>query len=265
LGGLACSNQEAWLQAKASISQEGILAIGCYDMDSIGCGGCVTPKAWLELHNPGSQELKLKHFYMPNVGSCASSSKRVSVEDGSDAISIGDSMKEIADMEGFRSAINAAREAMTSVFPWNRSISAILGFLSNNNYCQSDLHGNIRRASILSEFVDYVFSRNAMNWSNGLPFLSTDELSHVWSTWKGKRAFTIMSSAPEKSKERQPKPAKREKDDICRKYNTPGGCPAKEEDCKTVFGLKLRHVCNSFLAGQKGKKCEKSHPRMDHK
>jgi len=267
LGGLCCSNQEAWLQAKSSIPQEGVTAVGCYDMDSIGCGGCVTPKGWLELHNPGSTELKLKYFYMPNVGSCASSGKRVSVEDGSDAISIGDSMKEIADMEGFRSALNAAREALASALPWNRSISAILGFMLNSNYCQADLHGNLRRASILSEFVDYVFSRNAMNWSNNQAFLSTDELTHVWSTWKGKRAFSIMasSSSDKASKEKPFKPVKREKDDICRKFNMPQGCPLKEEDCKTTFGLKLRHVCNAYLSGQKGKKCEKNHPRMDHK
>jgi len=266
LGGLCCSNQEAWLQAKGSLSQEGVVAIGCYDMDSIGCGGCVTPKGWLELHNPGSIELKLKHFYMPNVGSCASTGKRVSVEDGSDAINIGDNMKEIADMEGFRSALNAAREAMTSALPWNRSISAILGFMNNNNYCQADLQGNGCRASILTEFVDYIFSRNAMNWSNNQAFLTTDELSHVWSTWKGKRAFSIMASASDKGNREKPaKTAKKEKDDICRKYNTPQGCPAKEEDCRTVFGLKLRHVCSSFLAGQKGKKCEKNHTRMEHK
>jgi len=105
-----------------------------------------------------------------------------------------------------------------------------------------------------------------MNWSNNQAFLTTDELSHVWSTWKGKRAFSIMASASDKgSKEKPAKMAKREKDDICRKYNTPQGCPAKEEDCRTVFGLKLRHVCNSFLAGQKGKKCEKNHTRMEHK
>jgi len=271
LGGLCCSNQEAWLHGKSHIGQDGILAIGCYDMDSIGCGGCVTPKGWLELHNPGSTELKLKHFYMPNVGSAASAGKRVSVEDGSDAINIGDSMKEIADMEGLRSALNAAREAMCSVMPWNRSISAILGFFCNNNFCQADLQGNIRRAAILAEFVDYVLSRNAMNWSNSLAFLTTDDLTHVWNTWRSKRTYSIMSSVLDKSSRESSRgppskfPRKQEKDDICRQYNSTQGCPKKTEDCKTPFGFKLRHVCNVFLQGGKGKRCEKDHPRKDHK
>jgi len=39
----------------------------------------------------------------------------------------------------------------------------------------------------------------------------------------------------------------------------------KKEDCKTPTGSKLRHVCIYFMPGGKGKKCEKDHPRMDHK
>jgi len=35
--------------------------------------------------------------------------------------------------------------------------------------------------------------------------------------------------------------------------------------CKTPFGIKLRHVCNAFLPGQRGKKCEKDHTRPNHK
>ena len=53
-----------------------MLPLGNYNLEAIGCGGCVTPKGWAELHNPASQELKLKWFHLPNVGSGSSSSKR---------------------------------------------------------------------------------------------------------------------------------------------------------------------------------------------
>ena len=46
-----------------------------YDLDVVGCGGCVSPKAWLELHNPASQEPKLRMFHLPNVGRASTSKK----------------------------------------------------------------------------------------------------------------------------------------------------------------------------------------------
>ena len=64
-------------------------------------------------------------------------------------------------MAGFKSALHIAGEAMHSALPWNRSISALQGFMVNSNYCQADLGQNTRRAAILTEFSDYVFGRNA--------------------------------------------------------------------------------------------------------
>ena len=94
---------------------KGVTPLGNYDMDSVGCGGSVTPTAWLEIHNPSSQELKLRHFYLPNVGGSGMSAKKVALEDSEDALSIGESLKEIAVMDSFRSALNTAREAMATV------------------------------------------------------------------------------------------------------------------------------------------------------
>lgn len=261
-GGASCSNQMLWLKARAVISQKGVLAFGNYDLDSLGCGGCVTPKAWMEIHNPGSSELKLKMFHLPNVGGSSAGSKRVSVEDGNSSFLLGDEMKDICDLEGFRSALNALREAMTSALPWNRSIGAIVGFMINTNYCFTDLAGNNKRAAILTEFVDYILGRNALNWENSQPFLSTDDLSHVWATWKAKRHGLFMK---EQDKSQKQLPARRGRDDICRRFNLPGGCTNKEDECKTPMGAKLRHVCNMYLKGQNGKKCEKQHSRVDHK
>jgi hypothetical protein len=70
-------------------------------MDSIRCGGSVTPKGWYELHRPGSAELKLKLFSLLNAGSNSPSTKIVSVTDEDGAISVGDSWKEIGELEQF--------------------------------------------------------------------------------------------------------------------------------------------------------------------
>ena len=67
LGGASSSLGDQWLEARRVIGEAGVTALGNYDLDTVGCGGCVTPKGWLELHNPASQELKLKLFHMPNM------------------------------------------------------------------------------------------------------------------------------------------------------------------------------------------------------
>jgi hypothetical protein len=90
-----------------------------------------------------------------------------------------------------------------------------------------------------------------------LPFLTTDELAHTWAAWKGKRAGAFINFNQKKSEKQKTK------DDICRKYNTPTGCTNDANNCKTYYGNKLRHVCNQNLPG--GKKCEKDHPRHEHK
>jgi len=260
LGGTSCANTELWQQARRAIGEEGVVAIGNYDLDSVGCGGSVTPRGWQEVHNPASKELKLKLFYLPNVANSGLSAKKVNLDGGDEALSIGESMREIADLESYKTALNTAREAMHSALPWNRSIGEIVGFMMNNNYLQSDLGGNSRRGAILTEFTDYVLGRNALNWENGHPFLTTDELAHVWANWKGKRA-AIFSTKPEEKKGQGFNKEKR--NDICRMFNV-GKCRQQnDKECKTPWGKTLRHVCNKYVPG--GKMCEKDHTRADHK
>ena len=144
LGGASCLLTEQWIAAREVIGEAGILALGNYDLDSVGCGGSVTPKAWMEIHNPASQELKLKMFHLPNIANSGLSKKVEDREDGS-------SLKEIADLESFKVALNTAREAMASALPWNRSVSAIVGLMVNTNYLSEDLFSNPKRAAV---FVD---------------------------------------------------------------------------------------------------------------
>ena len=259
LGGASCANTELWLTARKAVGEEGVLPLGNYDMDSVGCGGCVTPRGWLELHNPASQELKLKLFHLPNVANSGLSAKKVNLEGGEEALSIGENMKDILDLEGYKAALNTAREAMHSALPWNRSIGALVGFMVNTSYLQQDLGGNSRRAAILTEFTDYVLGRNALNWENAQPFLTTDELAHVWSNWKGKRLALFTSTKSEDKKSEGFK----KKNDLCRLFNV-GKCKNQaDRECKTPWGKTLRHVCNKYMAG--GKMCEKDHTRIDHK
>jgi len=265
LGGACCSAQHLWLQARDVLGVNGVTAIGNYDLDSVGCGGSVTPRGWEAIHNPSSPDLKLKLFFMPNVGNSRLSTKKIDLEDGEKALTVGDSMKEIGDMDGFRAALNTAREAMSCALPWNRSIAAIQGFLINSNYAEADLRGNLNRAAMLTEFVDFVFARNALNWENKVPFLAADDLAHAWASWKGQRAAYFTASTSEKPKQSSTVEKKQkfsDMDDICRRFNRKD-CKNSASDCKTWSGRKLKHVCSEKLAN--GRRCRKDHARVDHK
>jgi len=257
LPGAVCTVKEQWLMGRRIYGEKGQVALASYDLDSLGCGGCITAKGWEAIHNPGSQELKLRLFHLPNVTNTGLSAKKLDFESGEEAFGLGESLKEIADMESFRTALNTAREALHSVMPWNRSISAIVGFMSNSNYMFEELKGNPRRAAVLTEFVDYIFGRNAQNWVNNTCFITADEMAHVWSQWKGKRAVLFVKPRETPSQKQG------QGTNICRRYQA-GLCPKQgEKECKSTFGTTLKHVCNKFVG--RGKMCEKDHPRKDHK
>jgi hypothetical protein len=263
LGGAGCSAQTVWLKAREVLGTEGVPALGNYDMDAIGCGGSVTAKGWQELHNPASTGLNLKYFHMGNVGAGSVATKRLSLEEDSSAFTVGDSLKEIMDLEEYRRALHTAREALSFALPWNRSISAICGFMQTSNFCQKDLSSRPNRAALLTGFTNYVFSRNAQNWVNKLGFLSTNELAHVWTTWYGQQpSSTLPVQRSEGKKASNGKGPAKPRDDLCRRYNSAAGCPNSATDCKTTYGNKLRHLCNARL--QNGRQCEKNHPRVEH-
>jgi hypothetical protein len=232
-------------------------------MDAIGCGGSVTAKGWQELHNPASANLNLKFFHMGNVGGGAAATKRLCLEDDSAAFTVGDSLKEILDLEEFRRALNTAREAMSYALPWNKSISAIYGFMQSSNYCAKDLGNRPNRAALLTAFVNYIFTRDAQNWINKLSFITTNELAYVWTTWFGQQPSSALPVHRQEPKKPASKGQSKPRDDLCRRYNSSSGCPNPAPDCKTTYGNKLRHLCNMKL--HNGKQCEKDHPRHEHK
>lgn len=263
LGGAGCTFQAQWLRAREVLGVDGIPAISNYDLDSVGCGGSVTAKGWQELHNPSSSNLTLKLFHISNVTSGNLGSRKVSLADGDSGLNLGDNLKDIHEMAELKNALTTLREAMAAALPWNKSISAIQGFLNTSSYCAKDLASRPNRAAILTSFVNYALSRNALNWQNKQGFLTTNELLHVWATWFGQQPASSIGVPDAVQRDRKPesKPQK-PKDDLCRRYNGQQGCPTVGKECKTFYGTRLRHLCNKKLAS--GAFCALEHPRKDH-
>ena len=245
------------MAARTTLGENGVVPLGNYDLDAISCGGSVTPKAWLEIHNPASQELKIKMFHMPNVANSGLSKKQ-----GQDGNEDGDSLREIADLDSFKVALNTAREAMTTALPWNPSIGAIMGLMVNINYLQKDIGGNRKRAAILVEFTDYNLGRNALNCENCQSFLTTDELTHVWANWKAKRGIHVKPNEKKKDKDNSLSSSKKAALEVCRLWNAKACKSQADKECKSAWGKILKHACNKYIPG--GKLCLKDHPRCEH-
>ncbi len=260
-GGPACSAQFLWSQARTILGNDGVQALASYDMDTVGWGGSVTAKGWLELANPASKNLQLKLFNMVNVSS-VTGQKAFSLVDGDETtINMGESLKEITEFREFENCLTTARVALSYVHPWNKSIEAIEGFMRSSNYCAGELAGRHNRAALLTGFVNYVFGRNAAAWKNRGMFLSADDLVGVWKAWFSKQPCSVVE--PERKERKDFKSFQRQKNNLCRRFNSRTGCGKREDDCKTAFGLKLRHLCNFRL--QNGRVCEKNHARHEHK
>ena len=156
---------------------------------------------------------------------------------------------------------------MCSEKPWRQlyrgtgSVSAICGFMCNTNYLQTDLGRNAKRAAILVEFTDYILGRNAQQWDNEQPFITTDEMAHVWTNWKGKR-LSLFTATQSNKTDKKPKKEPQVPKYICKRFNVKV-CPKQDDkDCVGFLGSKLRHICNKFMGNSY---CGKDHPRLEHK
>ena len=185
LPGAGVPVQNLWLEARKQWGQDGTEAIGNYDLEALSCSGCVTARGWELLHKPGSSEISLKMFTVSNVGHMATGGRTVSLA-GEDGITIHENLKELADMAEFKLAMRNLKLAAQLAVPWNFSYAVIDGFLQANDYMEKHMEG-IKRAPILSAFVDHVLKTNAGLWVQEAPFLDNAKLMAVWNSWWGSR------------------------------------------------------------------------------
>jgi hypothetical protein len=255
LPGAACSAAKQWLAAREAIGLSGHPPVGNYDMSAVGLAGFVTSKGWVELHNPSSSKLALKLF---SINNCSAKSGRSNSNGHGDLDD--DNINELGEL---KLALRTLRTAASFVHPWNYSFQAIEGFMHQTQFCQADLAGVDKRASLLCQFIDYCLGQNADRWRDAEPFLTTGELKTSWSSFFGARPQAALGNKTKTAKKSGDRPAERKKWlDVCWPWNT-GNCLKAPGDCKSAKGTPLRHVCN--FAADRSKPdiiCGKDHTRV---
>jgi hypothetical protein len=196
LGGAACPAKKLWRDAREAMPMEGYPPLANYDLTSIGLGGCVTARGFKEIHNPGSPHLTLKLFSSSNMGSSTAATRRLTLADNDSAVSIGDSMREVSDLNELKLAMRALCRAAQLILPWNMSFNAIDGFLHTSNYANAELNGRANRPQILTDFINYVLGLNAAAWVQKDDFLSSGEIKNIWAEWFGSRPASLLAVAP---------------------------------------------------------------------
>ena len=190
LPGAGVPVQNFWLEARRLWGQEGVDGIQNYDLEALGCSGCVSARGWELLHKPGSPEMSLKMFTITNIGNMASSSTTISLV-GEDGITIQENLREFSDLQEFKQAMYNLRTAAQLATPWNLSYAVIDGFLRSNNYMDSQLEG-VKKAVVLTGFVDHVLKVNASMWVREAAFLDSAKLMAVWNAWWGSRRSKVV-------------------------------------------------------------------------
>ena len=182
LPGATCSAGKLWLHARSVMGDRGHPALSTYDMGSIGLGGCVSAKGWVEIHDPASATLSIRMFSM---GNCVSRGTRTASDDD---------FPEMSDLSEFKAAIRVLRGAMAFVHPWNRSVDALESFFIQSNFGQSDLAGATKPAAFLSQFTDYVLSENASRWRGMEAFVTTRDLRSTWADYISQKSGTLNAN-----------------------------------------------------------------------
>jgi len=259
LPGMACSTKKMWTEAREQLGLTGGKPVGCYDMGSVGMGGFVTNKGWIELANPSSSKISLRMFTINNCGSKLMGGKSDATKD--------QELNDIVELGEFKVALRAMRVAASFVAPWNFSFVAIENFLVQSNFCAADLGNLDKQAQILTQFVDYVLGENSNKWRDSEPFLDTTALKGHWESFFAARPQSgLAAKAKQSSQQAQKKPPTTQRRpwiDICFDWNN-GRCLKAPGQCKSLRGTDLRHVCSWVLDRSKTPPvyCEKNHPRL---
>ena len=247
LPGANCSAVKLWLAARNRIPLHGAPPLGNYDMASVGLGGFVSSRGWVELANPASTRLSIRHF---NINSCSRKTLHNKENEGDSSLS------DFSELGEFQLALRTMRSAASFVMPWNMAFTALENFLINTKYCRDDLGSIDNKAQILTQFTDYVLSENASKWRDAEPFLSAGELKNTWNAFFSARpqsAFTkreqfksdnFGSSQKKFYPKNSPSTSKKPPFiDVCYNWNK-GTCNKPPGTCYSIRGQALRHVCD---------------------
>ena len=239
--GVACSATKEFMVAREVIGLTSPPAVGCYDMTSVGMGGFVTAKGWMEMAHTGSTKMRVGMFNLNNAAKSSSSKGE-------------DDMSEMKDISEFVLALRTMRCAAQFAQSWNKSYMALDNFLFNKDYCKEELKHDSQPGKTLCMFTDFVLSENANHWRDGSGFLTTGELQAYWDSFIGARPQSKPKPSPQASTSAQAQAGtgqsqnKQKKKkfpfvDICPKWNV-GKCNKAPGSCYTFNGVALRHVCN---------------------
>jgi hypothetical protein len=239
LPGAAATAPTQYIKAREVNGLSSPPPLGCYDMTSVGMGGFVTSKGWLELGTYGSTKMKIEYF---NINNAARSSNKKSDEE--DTVL----MKDVAE---FSLALRTLRSAAQFATPWNYSYLALENFLHENEFCKVDLKNDENPARTLCQFSNFILGENANHWRDNTSFLTTAELSGYWKSFIGARPQGRASSSAESSQPKPPTQQQKPKEkkrkfpfvDICGKWNS-GNCNKAPGSCYNFRGILLRHCCN---------------------
>jgi len=274
LAGAACSTKKLWLGARAAMDINGHDPVANYDLASVGMGGFVTSKGWVELANPASTKMALRLFNINNVGA--------RVPGNSTAKTGGDHLEDIAEIGEFKLALRTLRTAAHFVCPWNFSFLAMENFMLQNDYCMGDLAGTESPATTLTQFVDYLLHENANRWRDADPFISTAEMKTCWTAFSSARPRVLLKKKDQHGNHSHPSSTKKTSGhqkqvhqfsklhhnhprlnmpftDACRAWNV-GKCVKSASNCTTLKGTPLKHSCNwSDLNNPNATVCGQNH------
>lgn len=262
LPGPLCSLTAVWMEARKHVPERGLTQYAHYDVKTVGLGNRVSSKAWACLHDPGSVDLTINLFLNPTTA--AGSSRGAAREDSAPE-----------GLENFKMALSVARVAQQMVTPWNFSITTIQLFLETTKFGQRQFANQKEHVLQLAAFVNDSFLTNAKNWQLGQPFMDVAALTSQWAVITAGRPG---GSTPTKKfqqwgekRKRSPSPQRKQqyksggeaagRGGVCIRYNE-DRCPNPADNC-SFRGTRLRHVCNVSLPG--GKRCERRHPRSQHR
>jgi len=244
LPSMACSAEKQFMAARQVLGLSSPPALSCYDMNSVGMGGWVTSRGWLELGTMGSSKMKVSMFSINNAAK-STSLKSSDTED----------KHEMKDVSEFERALRTLRAAAQLVVPWNLSFLALENFLYDKGYCKDELKHDDNPARTLCQFCDFALGENANKWRDGTGFLSYNDLTGYWSSFIGARPQLRAGNPAAGPSSSQAKAQPRAKDQlgskkrkypftgICNRFNT-NNCQRAPGSCFGFRGEPLRHVCN---------------------